>query len=63
MFLVLGKTLKGPLAATFLGRYAGFYIYIAYSMMALLYNTVAVFEETWIKRLSDWGEICYGHEN
>lgn len=31
------------------------FIYIAYSMMALLYETVATFEDTWIESLGDLG--------
>ena len=31
------------------------FIYIAYSMMALLYETVPTFEDTWIESLGDLG--------
>jgi len=31
------------------------FIYLAYSMMTLLYETVPAFEETWIKCLGDIG--------
>ena len=31
------------------------FIYLAYSMMALLYETVPAFEDTWIERLGDLG--------
>lgn len=31
------------------------FIYLAYSMMALLYETVPAFEETWIECLGDLG--------
>jgi hypothetical protein len=36
------------------GSYAAF-IYLAYSMMALLYERVPVLEDTWIECLGDFG--------
>lgn len=35
------------------------FIYLAYSMMALLYETVPTFEETWIECLGDLGRYRY----
>ena len=33
------------------------FIYLAYSMMALLYETVPAFEDTWIECLGDLGRF------
>ncbi len=34
------------------------FIYIAYSVIALLYETVPTFEDTWIECLGDLGPYC-----
>jgi hypothetical protein len=39
------------------------FIYLAYSMMALLYETVPRFEDTWIECLGDLGRYCMAIEN
>ncbi|KAI1358913.1 hypothetical protein F5Y08DRAFT_94256 [Xylaria arbuscula] len=39
------------------------FIYLAYSMMALLYETVPAFEDTWIEWLGDLGRYRYCLQN
>ena len=38
------------------------FIYIAYSMMALLYETVSAFEEMWIECLGDFARYRMANE-
>ena len=39
------------------------FIYLAYSMMALLYETVPAFEDIWIECLGDLGRYCMAIED